>query len=240
MNDKEVIPPVILSNNLSYCINKREIEQTLFLAIDYDRRQHLNWRTTMIKTYIINLATSALISYFENGYEYTQVIEGEEIFIVEQSPDEIVTNSFLYIGSSVEGAIESARLILKKKYMLPIGLSVYHNIFLIRCIAKRKSGTVWLVNSHIEDVVPDPTDERKAIAHTKHGHSLTIEINPEILQTKRTQASFLHSVLVERSHMNKSMTLLYDKEKGITFVKDSKQLNYTAQCKKEKTKDEKN
>ena len=30
----------------------------------------------MNEKYIINLATSALISYFDNGYEYTQVIEG--------------------------------------------------------------------------------------------------------------------------------------------------------------------
>jgi len=61
----------------------------------------------MNEKYIINLATSALISYFENGYEYTQVIEGDDIFIIRQSPDHIVKASFLYLGSSVEGAIES-------------------------------------------------------------------------------------------------------------------------------------
>ena len=97
----------------------------------------------MNEKYIINLATSALISYFDNGYEYTQVIEGEDIFIIRQSPDDIVKASFLYMGSSVVGAIESARLILKKRYMLPIGLSVKHNIFLIRCHAKCKPGTVY-------------------------------------------------------------------------------------------------
>ncbi|WP_338470924.1 competence protein ComK [Niallia sp. XMNu-256] len=181
----------------------------------------------MNNKYLINIRTSALISYFENGYEYTQVIEGENIFIVPQSPDEIVKTSFLHIGSTVEGAIESARLILKKKYMLPIGLSTSHNIFLIRCHARRKSETVWLVNSHIADVTPDPTDAKKTIVHTKHGHSLTIDIKLSLLQDKRGQASFLYNVLLERSPMKCSMTFLYEKDKGIHFVKGPERLNYT-------------
>ena len=191
----------------------------------------------MNEKYIINLATSALISYFDNGYEYTQVIEGDDIFIIRQSPDDIVKASFLYMGSSVEGAIESARLILKKRYMLPIGLSVKHNIFLIRCHAKRKPGTVWLVHSHIEDIMPNPANDKKTIVLTKQGHSLTIEMKPEILQTKRNQASFLHSVLLDRSNMNPPMTFLYDKEKGITFIKDAKRLNYTIRQKEKSHKE---
>ena len=191
----------------------------------------------MNEKYIINLATSALISYFENGYEYTQVIEGDDIFIIRQSPDHIVKASFLYLGSSVEGAIESARLILKKRYMLPVGLSIKHNIFLIRCHAKSKPGTVWLVNSHIEDIMPNPANERKTIVYLKDGHSLAIEMKPEILQTKRNQASFLHSVLLDRSNMNAPMTFLYDKEKGITLIKDAKQLNYTIRQKEKSNKE---
>ena len=44
----------------------------------------------MITHYLINCETSALISYFQNGFEYTQVIEGKLSFLVSQSPDEIV------------------------------------------------------------------------------------------------------------------------------------------------------
>lgn len=191
----------------------------------------------MNDTYIINLTTSALISHFNNGYEYTQVIEGENVFIVPQSPDEIVKASFLYYGSSVEGAIESARLILKKRYMLPIGLSIHHNIFLIRCHARGKAGTVWLVGSHIADIMSDPTNEKKTIVHTKHCHSLTIDMKPALLQTKRSQASFLHSVLVERNQMNQTMTFFYEKDKGIHLIKDPNQLNYTVHCKEKKGRD---
>ena len=145
---------------------------------------------SMNEKYIINLATSALISYFDNGYEYTQVIEGDDIFIIRQSPDDIVKASFLYMGSSVEGAIESARLILKKRYMLPIGLSVKHNIFLIRCHAKCKPGTVWLVNSHIEDTLPNPANEKKTIVYTKDGHSLTIETKSGMAPNKAKSSLF--------------------------------------------------
>ncbi len=191
----------------------------------------------MNQKYIINLATSALLSYFDNGYEYTQVIEGEDVFIVPQSPDEIVKASFLYYGSSLDGAIESARLILKKRYMLPIGLSIKHNIFLIRCNKRRKAGTIWLIGSHIADNVSDPTDEKKTIVHTKHRRLLTIDMKPELLQTKRNQASFLHSVLSERDQMNHTMTFFYEKDKGVHFVKDSNRLNYTVHQKENERKD---
>ena len=82
----------------------------------------------MNEKYIINQATSALISYFHNGYEYSHVIEGKDIFIAYQSPDEIVKNSFLHLGSSLKGAIKSARLILKQNYKVPLCLSI-HIIF---------------------------------------------------------------------------------------------------------------
>ena len=48
----------------------------------------------MDEKYIINKETSALISYFHNGYEYSQVIEGKHMFTVRQSPDKIVSASF--------------------------------------------------------------------------------------------------------------------------------------------------
>ena len=185
----------------------------------------------MNKKYIINQATTALISYFYNGYEYSHVIEGKDIFIVHQSPDEIVRDSFLHLGSSLKGAIESARLILKQRYKLPLCLSTQHNIYLIRCHTKLKPGTIWLVNSHIDDILPEPTDKTKSIIRMKHGHSLIVDIKAELLQPRRNQATFLHSVLLERSKMNKTMTYLYEKDKGFMLVKNHGQLNYLVQSK---------
>ncbi|MCQ6274729.1 competence protein ComK [Bacillus sp. V3B] len=60
----------------------------------------------MLKNYVINTETSALVFYFHNGYEYTQVLEGKETFFVSQSPDEIVKKSFLHIGYNLKGAIK--------------------------------------------------------------------------------------------------------------------------------------
>ena len=188
----------------------------------------------MKEKYIINKATSALISYFHNGHEYTHVIEGKDIFIAYQSPDEIVTNSFLHLGKSLKGAIESARLILKQGYKLPLCLSIPHNIYLIRCYTKLKQGTMWLVNCHIDDIVPEPTDHTKSIIRMKQGHSLIVDCRAELLQPRRNQATFLHAVLLERSKMKKTMTYLYEKDKGFTFIKDHRQLNYLVQTKKKK------
>ena len=151
----------------------------------------------MFSQYIINRYTSALASHFHNGYEYTQVLEGNETFIVAQSPDYIVNESFLHNGSTLDGAIEAARYHLKKKNKLPVVLSAQHHITLIRCPSFDKSGTVWLVHSHIHSIETDPNHYNKTIVHTNNGHSFTIDMKLSILQTKRTQASFLHSTFLK-------------------------------------------
>lgn len=186
----------------------------------------------MIKDYIINTETSALISYFHNGYEYAQVLEGTETFFVSQSPDEIVKNSFLHIGFNIEGAIESARLILKKKYKLPVGLSAQMNIILIRCSSTHPNGgTVWLINSRIQDI--QPYKSKQTTVYTTDGHSLTVDIRTDRLQTRRHQATFLHITLLERAKMKKTMTFLYEKGNGIMLVKEDGHLNYTTVIPKE-------
>ena len=62
------------------------------------------------------------------------------------------------------------------------------------------------MNSHIDDIDPDPTDKTKSIIRLIHGHSLTVDIKVDLLQSRRTQSTFLHSVLSERSKMKKAMT----------------------------------
>ena len=181
----------------------------------------------MYRQYIINRLTSALASHFHNGYEYTQVLEGTQTFLVAQSPDHIVKESFLQNGFTLDGAMEAARYTLKKKNKLPVVLSAQHQIALIRCPSTDKAGTVWLVDSHIRSSETNPTHHSKTIVYTKNGHSLIIDMKPDRLQTKRTQASFLNSTFLKNSEMNKTMTFFYDKDHGIQLVKEKGQLNYT-------------
>jgi len=181
----------------------------------------------MFSQYIINRYTSALASYFHNGYEYTQVLEGTETFLVAQSPEQIVRNSFLSIGFNLEGAIEAAGHILKKTYKLPVVLSAQHHIALIRCPSVDKSSTVWLIESHIDSVENNPKQHNKTIVRTNHGQSLIIDMKLDRLQTRRTQATFLISTFLKNSEMNKTMTFYYEKGHGIQLVKETGQVNYT-------------
>lgn len=186
----------------------------------------------MLKDYIINTETSALISYFHNGYEYAQVLEGKETFFVRRSPNDIVKSSFLHIGFTLEGAVEAARIILKKRYKLPVGLSAQMNIILIRCNStNHNGGTVWLINSRIQDSQPSKINQ--TTVYLTDGHSLTVDIRTDRLQTQRTQATFLHTTLLERLKMKKTLTFLYEKGNGIRLVKEEGHLNYTTVITKE-------
>lgn len=185
----------------------------------------------MEKNYIINPKTSALISHFHNGHEYSQILEGKDIFIVEQSPREIVEESFLRTGSDLDGAIKSARFILQKKYKLPVALSPENDIILIRCKAKNKEGSVWLINSHIQQT--HPYEKNQTIVYTKAGLSLIVDMNPDILQTRRTQASFLQTDLLDQAKTEKHMTFFYEKNSGIMLIKPEGHVNYTVKKKEE-------
>ena len=181
----------------------------------------------MFPHYIINRFTTALVSHFHNGFEYTQVLEGTETFLVAQSPKQIVENSFLSVGKTLDGAIEAARSLLNQKYKLPVVLSAQHHIALIRCPSINKSGTIWLVHSHIHSIKSDPDDPSKTIIYTNHGHSLVVDMKSKAFQIKRSQATFLHSVVLKNSEMNKTLTFLYEKDQGIQLIKETGQVNYT-------------
>ena len=180
---------------------------------------------SMIPKYIINTETSSLFSYFHNGYEFSRVIEGNKTFLVSQSPNEIVEESFYSIGSDLEGAMKAARVLLKKKYKLPVTLSAQKNIVLIRCRSTDRNSTIWLINSHIQDI--QRYEHNQTMVHLIGGHSLIVDIKIYSLQEKRNQAAFLHTTLLNNSQMNKSISFLYEENKGMLLVREKGQVNYT-------------
>lgn len=183
----------------------------------------------ILQDYLITPKTSALFSYFYNGYEYSQVLERKRTFLVRQSPNEIVEKSLIYTGrGDLEGATKTSRQILKKKYKLPVALSPQNDIVLIKCKSTNQEGTVWIISSHIDDI--QRYQNRQTIVHITDGHSFTVDRQTDRLQTTRTQATFLRETLLEREHFEpeKKMTFLYEKNTGIRLllVQEKGHLNY--------------
>lgn len=179
----------------------------------------------MYQQYIINRNTSALVSHFYKGYEYTKVLEGTDMFLVAQSPDQIVKESFLRMASSLDGAIESSQYVLKQKYKVPVVLSAKYHIALIRCPSSDKSSTIWLIDSHIDRIGTDPDHHNKTFVHMKNGYLLTVDMKCNKLQTLRTQAAHLISFYQERTVRDRTITFFYDKDNGFQRVKTIRLLN---------------
>lgn len=153
------------------------------------------------KEYIINVRTSALVSKFDHyGNERTLVFEGALTFLVDLPPDKIVEKSYQYIGRSLKGAISGARHILRKSYKVPIAYSIKHDIILIHCYRPKNVGKVWLVNSHIHQLVEN--DNKQCTVITKFGHRIPTCMKVSKLQDKRNQATFLHKELLYRSNID--------------------------------------
>lgn len=185
--------------------------------------------------YIINNRTSALASYYELTNEYTRVVQGPEIFIVRQTPDEIVRASFHYYENNLEGAIHLARKILKRSDNVPIALSAAHNLILTRCKALNQDGVVWLICSQIQGIQRYRIN--KATVLLKNGPSIQVDIKVNALQDQRSWGACLCSSLLIQSASMKTKRYLYDRKKGIAFIWENGQLNYFVKRNKEDDED---
>lgn len=185
----------------------------------------------MKSNYLFNQDTIAVYSNFSRGNEYSGVLQGDHNIFVSQPPLTIVENSFLEMGTDYNGALRSARHILKKKCHVPAALSVPYNIILIRCkAASKQGGTVWIVAKHIVRIEPYKTNQ--SLIHTTGGHTLYVDMNPRKLQSIRDMATILHSTLAEKQKMRKDLNGI-DEKKGFILIKEDGQINYTIKKKED-------
>ena len=87
------------------------------------------------------------------------------------------------------------------------------------------NSTIWLIDSHILDI--QSCENNQTMVFLIGGHSLNVDIKIDSLQEKRNQAAFLHTTLLNNSQMNKSISFLYEENKGMLLVREKGQINYT-------------
>lgn len=147
--------------------------------------------------YIINKFTIALLTEYDSyGNEHTLVHEGAKVFLVEQTPNEIVEASFNYLGNGLEGAMKGARGILKKKKMVPVAFHIPHGIILFSCKLPQNLGIVWFNNSGI--YTAEAVNKKRTRVYLVNGKSVVVEMSYPVFQQKRQQSSFLYTTIHER------------------------------------------
>lgn len=182
--------------------------------------------------YIINKETVCLLSeYDERGYECTRVIEGERVFLVKKSVQDVLEESFHYYARNLAGAIVGARSILGDKHFLPVELNVHQGIILAPFHISKSKKKIWIVTSKIIDV--QEVSEKLTVLHLMYGHSLNILLPNKQVDSRRSKADKLQIVLQVRYYTSKKIrTLLYEPGSGLTVVEEKGEYNFQVKNKK--------
>ena len=176
------------------------------------------------KDYIYTSQTVCVRSEFINGYEYAKVLDGTNQITVALSPMEILNRSLTYYGSGYEGAIESSRSILKGKYFLPVAVDADMGIVCFSTSSYYQKGRIWFVHSQITDI--EEHSDTECCVHMNYGHSITLPVKKQHVETKRGQAATVHTTLLERKKRAKSLLFLFERNSGIILIGKHGRLNY--------------
>lgn len=102
-----------------------------------------------MKNYIINNNTVAIIGIDKFS---SKVIEKDKEIIVNLSSTEIIENSCLYYGSSLQGRIEASSKIIFNSYKVPILINNKDNLIFFPTISPNSNHCIWVSVNYVYEL----------------------------------------------------------------------------------------
>ena len=99
--------------------------------------------------YIINTDTIAIIGIDRVS---SKIIERDREFIINLSSIEIIENSCLYYGSSLQGRIDAASKIIFNSYKVPILINNKDNLVFFPTISPSSNQCIWISINEIYEL----------------------------------------------------------------------------------------
>lgn len=181
--------------------------------------------------YLINEKTVLLMGeYYRNGALYTKVLHDKEIFLVAMSPTQLIDQSLLRYGSSLDGALKSSKNILGEIKMYPIKINASLDIWLFPTKSLKSHHNVWFVLNQINDM--EPIGSGKTIVLLKYGHSIEIKMKVSAFRNKRQNAKILRERITNNT--KGSINFLLFPREGYEIKEDEGTNKYTCVKKDEK------
>lgn len=143
----------------------------------------------LIKNHIIKKETILLAGdYAFDGQRCTRIVEGRNVFLIAQSPKSTINDSLKYIGSSLKGAIESARFLLGIRKLCPIMVNPMNDVCLFPLHSPDSDYNIWFNPAHIIKAVPH---KHHSIVHLSNGYFIEVDLKLPLLNTRIHNANQL-------------------------------------------------
>ncbi|MBR1817737.1 MAG: competence protein ComK [Bacilli bacterium] len=141
--------------------------------------------------YEINEETLALIAV---GEECTEVYEQNQIFYVNKNVNEVMEDSCLYFGSTLEGRVKGTERLIGIHYKTPVIVEESSEmIFFPTCSARYHKENAWISLRHIKSYYKDGGNQ--SMIEFQNGVKIPINISFGSLDNQILRATRLESAL---------------------------------------------
>lgn len=150
-----------------------------------------------MKSYEINEDTMAIIPI---SYYQTRIIEKERELIIEKKTYEIMEESCIYYGSTINGRIKAAKEILDCPYKTPLLVEESENIVFFPTKSAKEEDCLWINNNFVDKIIKQ--DAYTSLVFT-NGYVLDINISKLSLQNQISRSARYENILNKRKLSNK-------------------------------------
>ncbi|HAQ06384.1 MAG TPA: hypothetical protein DCR24_02190 [Bacillus bacterium] len=154
--------------------------------------------------------------YDESGRLCTRVIEGEESFLVNMKPLQVINNTLLMNGSNFRGARESSKKILGKSHMCPIKINCNLGIWVFPTKSYINDFCVWFSLMHVKRTKARGVKRTEVVL--SYDHTFFIEMKESSFNQKRQKALDLREAILKNSES--PLTFYVEPKKGLSIRED--------------------
>lgn len=154
-----------------------------------------------MQEYEINDDTLALVSVGDNC---TEVYEKEHIFHVNKNITQVMDDSCLFFGSSLDGRKKGTERLIGITYKAPIVVEESHElIFFPTCSERYHKDISWIGLKHIRSYYPDEYNNQKTIVEFQNGMKIPFSIRYASIDHQILRATRLESAIRGRKTRKK-------------------------------------
>jgi competence protein ComK len=166
----------------------------------------------LLSDYTINQETVLLTGeYNENGKLCTRIIEGEDTFLVDMKPTDVINKTLLGLGSDFHAGRKSSREILGDIYMCPIKINCNLGIWLFPTKSYNNDFCVWFSLTHVKKT--KAVGIRKTEVYLSHNHTFVINMRESTFNQRKQTAKELRDEMMKNSQG--MLTFFVEPKKGL-------------------------
>jgi competence protein ComK len=157
--------------------------------------------------YEINVETLLIVPY---GNGKSKIYEYDREFIIDSKTIDIVSNSCLFFGSSIEGRREAVKNILGIDMKVPILVEDSKNIIFFPIGSCINKSSVWISYQNL--LKYSKINEFSTMLYFKNNRNISIDVKYNLVDNQVIRCIKLESLLVKRRNFIKTESLIFDEK----------------------------